>query len=235
MLSVSDLLKKTWTLYREHIQILTGLIAWLLIPHVLILLLEMISSPVVEVVIGILMLGNFFLNLWITTTVLLLLPKIIKKQPYVLKELFTQSLRILPSLLLVELLLMAVVLGGFILLLIPGLLFLVWFAFAQFAVLFENKRGIKALIASRELTRKRFWSIAWRLFGGPALIFFFYLTLTAILTILFSGMLTFTLENVPVWADVISSILELFFVPFFLIYSFLLYQEAKDTAVISKK
>ena len=229
MISVSELLKKSWMLYKEHAQLLIGLIAWLLIPSILIVLLETISFPAVDVLIGIVRMGEFLFGLWIMTAVLFLLPALIKKESYVLKQIFAQSLHILPSLILLELLFIAVVFGGFLLLIIPGLLFLVWFAFAQFSLLFENKKGIQALIASRHLVQKRFWGIAWRLFAGPALIGFFYFLLVAILVLIFSGINQPSLDQIPLLADLISTIVEIFFVPFFLIYSFLLYQEAKDT------
>jgi hypothetical protein len=45
------------------------------------------------------------------------------------------------------------VMGGFILLIIPGILFALWFGLAQHTVVLENLSGVKALSRSKELVR----------------------------------------------------------------------------------
>jgi len=48
---------------------------------------------------------------------------------------------------------------GFILLIVPGVLFLVWFSFSHFIIV-EDKIGIKgALSKSKELVKDRFWKV----------------------------------------------------------------------------
>lgn len=56
-----------------------------------------------------------------------------------------------------------IVYGGFFLLLIPGLIFMVWFFFAPLVLAEEDLRGMSALIKSRELVRGRFWPVLGRL------------------------------------------------------------------------
>ena len=52
---------------------------------------------------------------------------------------------------------------GFVLLIIPGVLFLVWFAFSRFIII-KSDLGIKeALVASRQLAKGRFWKLLGRL------------------------------------------------------------------------
>lgn len=51
------------------------------------------------------------------------------------------------------------VLGGFILLIIPGIIFAVWFMFSHLTVLFEDKRGVEALKHSKAYVRGRWWEI----------------------------------------------------------------------------
>lgn len=60
-------------------------------------------------------------------------------------------------------LLFLIILGGSILLIIPGILFSVWFTFAKF-IFIDQGLGIKASLGkSRELLKGRFWSVFWRL------------------------------------------------------------------------
>ncbi|HBI15174.1 MAG TPA: hypothetical protein DDY20_06615 [Desulfobulbaceae bacterium] len=52
----------------------------------------------------------------------------------------------------------AVVLGGFALGILPGFLFLAWFAFCMFVLLEEDRRGMDALLASKEYVRGHWWN-----------------------------------------------------------------------------
>jgi hypothetical protein len=55
-----------------------------------------------------------------------------------------------------------IVLIGFILFIVPGIIFLIRLSFAQYAFVFENARGLKALKYSQELTRGYWWAILGR-------------------------------------------------------------------------
>ncbi len=54
--------------------------------------------------------------------------------------------------------------GGFLFLIIPGFLFLVWFSFAPFVLIFEGKKGFSALWRSRKMVDGRFWIVFGRIF-----------------------------------------------------------------------
>jgi len=53
--------------------------------------------------------------------------------------------------------------GGFILLIIPGIIFMVWFFFAQFILVKEEAHGMSALLKSREYVRGEWFNVALRL------------------------------------------------------------------------
>lgn len=67
------------------------------------------------------------------------------------------------SLLGVSILLMLVVFGGFILLLIPGIVLLVTLYFSQYALIIEGQKGVAALARSHALVKGRFFAIARKL------------------------------------------------------------------------
>ena len=52
---------------------------------------------------------------------------------------------------------------GLILLSIPGIIVLIWFTFVLYEVVFNNQRGMKSLISSKNIFKKRLWAIVWRL------------------------------------------------------------------------
>ncbi|NTU99437.1 hypothetical protein HGA64_05560, partial [Candidatus Falkowbacteria bacterium] len=105
-----------------------------------------------------------------------------------------------------------VVLGGFILLIIPGFYLLVRFSFAAFAYMFEGYEGASALKRSSELVKGNWWGVALRLLSVYAFIF--------IVTLLIG-----TLANVagPKGSSArelisgLSSIINLLLSPFYLI------------------
>jgi len=57
-----------------------------------------------------------------------------------------------------------IITGGYLLLIIPGVIFTVWFFLAQFIMSAENVRGMEALLKSREYVRGHWLDVALRLF-----------------------------------------------------------------------
>jgi hypothetical protein len=57
-----------------------------------------------------------------------------------------------------------VIAGGFLLLIIPGIIVAVWLVFAQQVAIFEDKRGVQALKQSRQYVRNRWWEVFSRFF-----------------------------------------------------------------------
>jgi len=56
-----------------------------------------------------------------------------------------------------------IITGGLFLFVIPGIIFMVWFFFAQFILVKEDVRGMKALLKSREYVRGEWFDVALRL------------------------------------------------------------------------
>ncbi len=77
-----------------------------------------------------------------------------------------------------------------LLLIIPGIIFSVYYVFGAYATLFDGQRGLAALRYSKQLVKGRWWAIAWRvgvtsiLFG--LLVSIIILAFTAPFTILIS-------------------------------------------------
>ncbi|MBI5655004.1 hypothetical protein HZC53_05140 [Candidatus Uhrbacteria bacterium] len=59
-----------------------------------------------------------------------------------------------------------IVMGGFLLLIIPGIFLSVALSFSQLILVEKDKRGLEALSASRELVKGRWWSTFWRIVLG---------------------------------------------------------------------
>jgi len=78
-------------------------------------------------------------------------------------EIYREAIALTPAFFWIVGLQLIAIAVGFILLIIPGLLLIVWLYFAQYALVFRGTRGVSALIRSYELMRGRFMRVATRI------------------------------------------------------------------------
>jgi len=94
--------------------------------------------------------------------------------------------------------------GGFLLFLIPGVLFLVWFAFAQFILPNEDEKGMDAILKSKEYVRGYWFDVLLRLF--------------------IIWLASIGIGIIPL----VGSLLSILFVPFEMIFIFLIYEDLRS-------
>lgn len=109
-----------------------------------------------------------------------------------------------------------IVAGGLILLIIPGIIFSVWFLLALYVLVDENKKGISALKRSKELI-SGYVTAYW----GRVLLFSL---IVYVVVVLFSVIAKF----LPVFGY-ISTIINIVIAPLFVIFGFLVYENIKKT------
>lgn len=97
-----------------------------------------------------------------------------------------------------------VIAGGYMLLIVPGVVLTVWFFFAPLILINEDVRGMEALLKSKEYVRGRWLGVCWRLIA----IWFISVVISCI--------------------PVIGQLLAFLFIPFSLVCSFLIYQELRS-------
>lgn len=157
-----------------------------------------------------------------------------------LKENLQTGLHLVWPALLVSILTSLIILGGIVLLIVPGIIFAIWFAFSFYAVVIDGKKTAAALSESKNLARGRWWGVLWRLLA-PSVVFGVILILIQWLvgipieiilknfqkgTILYAILLTvFTL---------LSVIISLLFTPLSSLATIILYQELKKTPAEEK-
>ena len=99
--------------------------------------------------------------------------------------------------------------GGTILLIVPGIIFFVWFAFAQYLLVDKDVKGIDALSKSRELVRGYWWPV----FGRILLI-----TLVIVGVDMVLGLIPF----------IGNLVIQLLVYPFMFVFYFILYEDLKQ-------
>ena len=118
-----------------------------------------------------------------------------------------------------------IIIAGFILLIIPGIIFSVWYAFVGvISILEEETLGIgDALRRSKSYVKGRWWSIFWRMFGGSISLYLIYTILCFIIGLVFGFMhITSDLTN-----TLVASLLGGFYISMTFVYSYTLYVRTK--------
>ncbi|MFH1315185.1 MAG: hypothetical protein ABIH67_02190 [Candidatus Uhrbacteria bacterium] len=232
---------ESWRLYRQAFNILIGYSAWMIPPYLLLVVLmllvpqdQILTSYVLLYIIISLIQG--IVVIWITNALILTVNKLAAKEQVDTNEINRQSWRLITPLLMVALLVTLVTFGGLLLLIVPGVLFAIWFCFAQISVILDNKKGIDALSFSRSLFSNRFLPLLRRVIIGPLLLFIVYALIMAIVIgfgFVFSGNIQTVLDQevFPLWPDILENLVMVFMLPIFLIYWTLLYRSVKESKI----
>lgn len=133
------------------------------------------------------------------------------------KESFRRGWHKIGSYLWISILSALVVIGGYLLLIVPGIIFAIWFSLAAFVLVTENIKGMDALLKSREYIKGRWGGVFWRFIG-------FGLIVSLILAALAIVLYLLKLQTVN---NFFNPIIALFLAPFATAYAFLVYRHLK--------
>lgn len=125
-----------------------------------------------------------------------------------------------------------IALGGFILFIIPGVIFSLWYTFAPFVAILEKKRGMEALRESKKMVQGRWWTV----FGYFLVlgILFFLVSFAVQIIASIPAMIVDTAAT-QAFASVVSSLANFVLSPLMLIASILFYHTLKDHPVTTHK
>ena len=231
------LLQRSMQEYWQHRSIYVGYCAWMLLWLIPQMLANLFLGPSAQTIVSLVLMGCEIVALAYIQFILVsrvrhsLVSPTLAWLPPTTQEI-TQRL---PALISVILLVALVTLGGSILFLIPGLLFSVWFFFADIEVILEQKQGLAALSESRALSAGRFFAVFYRVFSVPLLLTLVYNLVywTIMSPFLLSVQTNWTLEEIlfhpPPWLTLTHAIGTILIVsPILFIYSVLLYYSLKS-------
>lgn len=123
------------------------------------LLILRLLNPVIITLLVIFILIVLYLSILGSIAKIIGAAKRIKGEEITVIECYRQAFSKFWSYIWVELLAVLVVLGGIILLIVPGMIFAIWFAFVGYVVVLENIKGKKALSFSKRIVRGYFWKV----------------------------------------------------------------------------
>jgi len=177
---VIQLIKESWEMYYSNLRTILYI---MLVPLAFFILQSIISYAFVLIASGqnnisIVAVTILSITLSLVYGVLTLLATVAMilsiKDDLSAKEAYSRGISLFFSYLWVIVLNTLIVLGGLVLLIIPGLIFIVWFMFSQYALIFEGKKGFQALKRSKELAEGRFVDIIYRVVVFAAMMISIY-------------------------------------------------------------
>jgi len=127
----------------------------------------------------------------------------------------------LASIVWIDILTSIIVIIGFILFIIPGILFSIWYAFSLMVLILENKKGWQALKQSRELTQGKWWGIFERL----AILYVIIIVVNILLSRADS-----LINGSQILTDVVFTVIMVLFTPFIFAYTYTIYKSLKGGA-----
>jgi hypothetical protein len=217
--SLGALLKDTLSLIKEHLASLAGLVAVVYIPLCCLFLLffgsafifkdkiDMLSAN--KSILAIILFIIFFAILVTITFLAMMIFSIAvikkikacdEKKNFSLKEAYQVSGPLLGPFCIVILWVLVKVSLWSLLLIVPGVIFALFYSFAQIAFILDGKQGLSALEASRTIIQPFFWEFAGKSFVA-GLIFF-------ATSAVFKGMIHYCFPLSAGWHPAVASILE---------------------------
>ena len=232
LITLSDLIKNSWSLYINNIKIMLLPIGITIPPYILLYLSDFFSFPGQTIISLLILASAVFINLWISILLIELVDKILKNQGLNLNELFQSSMKKVASYFWVGILVGLITMLGFILLIIPGIIFAIWYSFAEYIVVLEDKdnKGLKALSVSKDLVKGRWGAAFWRLVIPALILYTAGIIIALVLTLIFSlGNVDFSTLDQNLIFNALTSLVFLCLAPLFTAYGVILYNNFKKT------
>jgi hypothetical protein len=181
---------------------------------------------------------QLFFWLWISVCLMRATAALSNRQSVDPHILSTQSLRHIQPLLAVLFLQSLITIGGFLLLIVPAIIFWVWYGLAQVATAVDDRKPLESLAVNRSLVRGRFFACLWRLIAGPIVITLLYIFVLVVLLYGISlplGLDTTLLlsDEPPLWESLVDTAVFMFVTPLYMIYPTLLYLDLKKNPLQS--
>ncbi len=242
LISAGEIIDHTWDLYRKNFKTYLLLIAWTVAPSAvfsaaqpylnqLFTKFDWWMIPALYFLVGI---PFFLLSLYVEITVVQATAALIGKEVPNPSKLLRGAVPLLVPTLVTNIVYSVIVTGGILLLLIPGIIFSIWFAFAVPITILDGLHWRDALRASRSLTSGRWWQVLWRLLAPGLFWGVATLVVGAALGFLVNGLTgtwSIAIENAPLsiqaLTGALSGVIDGIAAPLFLISSVILLLDLK--------
>lgn len=174
-----DLITASWQNLRRNIRVYADFLVWFALLSVVQWVIWVLTRAIVpekvmrSMLLAVLSLPGALVTVALTAAMIDATARGVQKKTINIRESLSTGVHKLLPFLWVSILSSLATLFGFFLLIIPGLIFLVWYRFSQNFAVIDDVRGLAALRASRRIVSGRWWAVFVRIVL-PGL--FFYMT-----------------------------------------------------------
>lgn len=232
LVSIKEIITKGWDLFSKNYQQFITPILIMIAPSLLYYIAMFYSGPGFILLYLVLLAAMIFVNIWVSVVLVLMADKLVKGQPIEMNKIFEVSFAKIPSYLLVAILTGLAVFGGFILFIIPGIIFAVWFGFSSYINLLEDKdnKGVAALKSSKALVEGRWLEVFVRLVVPVLAVYIAIIIVMGILGIIIAILAgAMSQYNQMLITNIVSSVFSLAFTPLMVLFGIILYNSLKAT------
>jgi len=219
---VEDLLKRTWQVYKTRLGTFLGIMVFPVIVNIVFLIAGsalITLGPILFFTIFLLIAIAIIIALWAQVSLLYAVKE--REIKIGIVESFRRGWPKIISFFWISLLTGFITVGGFLLLIVPGIIFAVWFAISRVVLVSEDFRGMNALLRSKQLVAGYWGKVFWRLIVIGIIVIVIYLGIA--FPVIFSvGKLV---------GNIIGSIIPLFLTPFLVTYSFLIFEDLRKLKI----
>lgn len=249
LISLTDLIKQSWQLYKNNFKTLISITALLWLPFVLLEVLLLIPASVspfgiADLLATLVSIASVVAAMIASIILIQIVNKIYHQEPIGnWRDLIKPSINRIGSYLLVWIIIIVLVMVGLILLVIPGIIMAVWYCFSEQVFVLENIKGYAALKRSKELVQGHWWPILGRYLGASLFFGIIIWIINAVILFPF-GVNKIDQANIisimrqPTWQDnLISGIISIIVAPLFITVGVILYnnlKQIKDTPTKSQ-
>ncbi|PIZ94267.1 MAG: hypothetical protein COX81_04100 [Candidatus Magasanikbacteria bacterium CG_4_10_14_0_2_um_filter_37_12] len=252
LISIPDIIKKSIKIYRNNAKLFLKYIGLMFIPGALIATTPIITPTFISPALNVIgPLGTSFLiyvvitiflsiiSFWISIAFIRAIANIYQNKPQesIQLELNTAKTAILPAIG-ASIVAGLAIFSGFILFIIPGIIFTLWFTFVIYAIAIDKHKAIESIKVSKDLVVGRWWEVFARLFV-PGLAFgILIMVITTVASYPIESILEHTDPSSLLFATfvIISSLiitaLSLLLAPLTTVASTILYIELRNNPVL---
>lgn len=243
LISAGEIIKSSWELYKKNWKHFTAYVLLLILPS---LLLGALTAGL-SVLSFIYFSNNTILNvalllaviaaavvfaLWISIGLAQAIKARLNNQELpTFRSMLGSTSHLIWPVILTSLLISLVVLGGILLFVIPGIIFMVWYSFTYYTVIFDGQRGTNALRASKSLVVGRWWQMIWRMFAPIFLFNLIGWVISVIISLPFEFFLSEQANEIAF--QISSGVVNIVITPLMAASSVILYSSAKENPLTS--
>lgn len=226
-----DTLKEAWSIYKSRVKTFLGVMVFpmLLVAAMAVVLASggifsfaviskdfMLGKTIILILLGLVfILSMIIIHAWGQIALIQAVSE--SGQGIGVREAYRKSKNKIASYFWISLITGFITLGGFLLFIIPGFIFSIWFSMSLFVLVAEDQRGMDALLKSKYYIKGHAWAVLWR---------FFVVGLVSVLFSIIPSMI-FDSINLQYVDGIVNFIFGLFFTPFLVTYTFVMYKNLK--------